>query len=384
LWLALASGATCCITSESVRLTPALLQEWIVEQRIRGTFLSTPMLESLAALDWDTVTHSPEWILTGGDQLRLPAGKRLPFQVVNGYGPTETTVVVTYTEVVPGDPVPPIGRPLANTEVYVVDPADHPVPIGVPGELLIGGTCVARGYLNRPELTAERFVDLTVDGHTRRVYRSGDLVRWQPDGELEFLGRIDNQVKLRGFRIELGEIEAVLLRHPAVSVAAVLVREDTPGDRRLVAYLVADPAPAAAELRAHLEPQLPSYMIPAAFVILDQLPLTPNGKTDRRALPAPDHHRPEVAAYAPPRNPVEKAITAVWGEVLGIEEVGVHDDFFHLGGHSLLATRVTSRLRQVLNIELPVRTLFTAPTPAQLAEAVKEIMLAAISDRFGR
>ncbi|MCX4744348.1 amino acid adenylation domain-containing protein [Kitasatospora sp. NBC_01287] len=384
LWLALTSGATCCTTSETVRLTPALLQQWLNEQEIRGTFLSTPMLESLAALSWDSVATSLDYILTGGDLLRLPAGKHLPFRVVNGYGPTETTVIVTSAEVTPGDPVPPIGRPIANTQVYVVDPQHRPQPTGVPGELLIGGVGVARGYLGRPDLTAEKFVDLTLDGTTRRVYRSGDLVKWRSDGQLEFLGRIDNQVKLRGFRIELGEIEATLLTHPAVTAATVTVREDTPGEKRLVGYLVAEPAPTAAELHAHLAPHLPGYMIPAAFVVLERLPLTPNGKTDRRALPAPDNHRPEVASYAAPRNPVEKAITALWSDILGIDTVGIHDDFFHLGGHSLLATQVTSRIRTTLGVDLPVRTLFTAPTPARLATAIRELMLAGIADRFGR
>ncbi|WP_329571707.1 non-ribosomal peptide synthetase [Kitasatospora sp. NBC_01266] len=385
-WLALTSGVSLCITTEAVRLSPALLQQWICEQGIRGAFLSTPMLESLAALPWDGVETSLDYILTGGDALRLPPGKRLPFRVVNGYGPTETTVIVTAVEVTPGDPLPPIGRPLSNVVVYVVDRYNRPVPVGVPGELLIGGVAVALGYYGQPALTAEKFIDFEVDGGTRRVYRSGDLVKWRADGQLEFLGRIDNQVKLRGFRIELGEIEATLLSHPAVTAVTVMVREDTPGDKRLVAYLtVATPeqAPTAADLRAHLEPQLPGYMIPAAFVVLEELPLTPNGKTDRKALPAPDSQRPEVAPFAAPRNPVEKAITAAWSEILGIDAVGIHDDFFHLGGHSLLATRVTSRIRQTLGVELPVRTLFTAPTPAQLATAIREIMMASISDRFG-
>ncbi|MDH6122949.1 amino acid adenylation domain-containing protein [Kitasatospora sp. GAS204A] len=386
-WLALTSGATCCIPTEAVRLAPPVLQEWIVAQGIRGAFLSTPMLESLAALPWDDVAGSPDYLLTGGDQLRLPPGKQLPFRVVNGYGPTETTVIVTAVEVTPGDPLPPIGRPLANVRVYVVDRDNHPVPVGVPGELLIGGVAVAVGYYGQPELTAEKFIDFEVDGGTHRVYRSGDLVKWRADGQLEFLGRIDNQVKLRGFRIELGEIEATLLSHPAVTAVTVIVREDTPGDKRLVAYLTVatgELPPAASELRSHLEPRLPGYMIPAAFVTLDQLPLTPNGKTDRRALPAPDHQRPEVAAYAAPRNPVEKAITAAWSDILGLDTIGIHDDFFHLGGHSLLATRVTSRIRQTLGVDLPVRTLFTSPTPAQLATAIREIMLAAISDQFGK
>ncbi|MDI5962224.1 non-ribosomal peptide synthetase [Streptantibioticus silvisoli] len=387
LWPALAAGATCCVTDDNVRLTPPLLQQWLIDQGIRGTFLSTPMLEALAALPWDG-TGGPEYIMTGGDLLRLPAGVRLPFRVHNVYGPTETTVLVTSTDVEPGDPLPPIGRPSANSLLWVVDRYDRPVPVGVPGELLIGGRGLARGYLNQPELTAAKFVPYELDGATHRVYRSGDLVKWRPDGMLEFVGRIDTQVKLRGFRIELGEIESTLLAHPGVTATTVVVREDTPGDKRLAGYVVpADPAaaPSVGQLRAHLQRHLPDHMVPAAFVVLDRLPLTPNGKTDRRALPVPDTGRPGLdSAYTAPRNRVEEAITAIWSDILGVQTIGVDDNFFELGGHSLLATQVTSRLRKALGIEIPVRTLFTAPTPAQLGTAMADIMMAAISAQFSR
>ncbi|WP_081983465.1 non-ribosomal peptide synthetase [Streptacidiphilus albus] len=389
LWPALAAGATCCITTDSVRLSPTLLQQWLQDQHIRGTFLSTPMLEALAALPWDG--SSIEYIATGGDQLRLPAGVRLPFRVVNLYGPTEATVLATSTEVTPGDPLPPIGRPMANAQVHVVDRHNRPVPVGVPGELLISGAGLARGYLHQPELTAQKFPEYRGhDGSTRRVYRTGDLVVRRPDGQLEFLGRIDNQVKLRGFRIELGEIEATLLTHPDITAVTVVVHEDAPGGKRLVGYLVpapgSDPSgPTAGELRAHLQRHLPDYMVPAAFVVLDRMPLTPNGKIDRKALPAPDHQRPELdAAYTAPRTPVERALTAIWSDLLGIDPVGIHDNFFQLGGHSLLATQVTSRIRKTLGIDLPVRTLFSNPTPAQLGTAMAEIMMASLSAQFGR
>ncbi|MDV9202933.1 amino acid adenylation domain-containing protein, partial [Streptomyces sp. Wh19] len=223
LWPALATGATVCVPDDTVRLTPALLQRWLSERRVTGTFVSTPMLESLAALDWSEPT-SLEYVLTGGDALRLPAGLRLPFRVVNNYGPTESTVVTTSAEVVTGTAVPPIGRPVRGTFVYVVDRYGRPVPTGVPGELLVGGAGLARGYRGQPGQTAERFVTADVDGTPRRVYCTGDRVRWLADGQLEFLGRLDDQVKLRGHRIEPGEIEAVLLAGPDVAEATVVVR----------------------------------------------------------------------------------------------------------------------------------------------------------------
>ncbi|WP_225835905.1 non-ribosomal peptide synthetase [Streptomyces sp. NK08204] len=384
LWLGLTRGATCCVTTETVRLTPHLLRDWLCEQGVHATFLSTPMLEALAALPWPA-DSTLDYVLTGGDRLRMPPRARLPFRVVNNYGPTETTIIVTSTVVEPGDAVPPIGRPIPNVLTFVVDQHGRPVPVGVPGELLVGGVPVARGYRGRPELTEERFTAYEAEGLSTRVYRTGDLVRWRPDGQLEFLRRIDNQVKIRGNRIELGEIEATLLTRPGIAEVSVVVREDTPGDKRLVAYLVptgAD-APSTADLHAHLKRFLPDYMIPAAFVTLERLPLTANGKVDRAALPAPDHQRPELGTeYTAPRNSVERAVTTVWQELLGIERVGVHDNFFQLGGHSLLATQVASRLRKALRVDVPVRAVFDAPTPAQLAQVIADLMMAAITAQF--
>ncbi|WP_393062385.1 amino acid adenylation domain-containing protein [Streptomyces sp. LN549] len=384
LWLGLTRGATCCVTDERVRLTPHLLRDWLGEQAVHAAFLSTPMLESLSALDWGT-DSTLDYVLTGGDRLRMPPLARLPFRVVNNYGPTETTVVATSTVCVPGDTVPPIGRPVANTRCVVVNQHGTPQPVGVPGELLVGGVQVARGYLGRPELTNERFVPFEAEEVGGRVYRTGDLVRWQPDGQLEFLRRVDHQVKIRGNRIELGEIEANLITHPGVGEVAVVVHEDVPGDKRLVAYLVAagPDAPSIMELHAHLGRQLPDYMIPAGFMVLEQLPLTANGKVDRAALPAPDGMRPDLGtSYTAPRNTVERHITAVWTELLGIERVGVHDNFFQLGGHSLLATQVASRLRKALRVDIPVRTVFDHPTPEELAQHIADLMMAAISAQF--
>lgn len=347
-------------------------------------------------------------VISGGDvltaeSLRLwqstPArGARL----LNAYGPTETTVTATTFDV-PGDwfdrtarPVP-IGRPLPNRCAYVVDRYGQPVPIGVPGELLLGGTGVARGYLGRPELTAEKFVsnpfvnqrirESRITNHESepcadaRLYRTGDLVRWLRDGNIEFLGRIDQQVKVRGFRIELGEIEAALAEHPAVGAATVVARADG-GDKRLVAYIVPAPgrAPAGAELRAHLADRLPGYMVPSAFVTLPSLPLTASGKVDRRALPAPDAAQIETDAYVAPRTPIEQDLAVIWAQVLGVPRVGVHDNFFDLGGHSLLATQIISRAREAYPVELSLRRLFETPTVAGLANLVEEGLLAGQSD----
>jgi acyl carrier protein len=284
-------------------------------------------------------------------------------------------------QVAPGDGPVPIGRPIANTQVYLLDPHLQPVPIGVPGELYIGGHGVARGYLNRPELTAERFiVDPFRDEPQARLYKTGDLARYTSDGHIEFLGRLDHQVKLRGYRIELGEIEAVLTQHTAVRESVVLAREDVPGARGLVAYIIPRqaPPPTTRELRSFLQAKLPNYMVPSTFVMLAALPLTPNGKVDRRALPAPDQERPLLEeAFVAPRTPVEEALAGIWADVLGLTQVGIHDHFLELGGHSLLATQIIARLREAFQVELPLRSLFEAPTVADQAEYIETVRWAA-------
>jgi acyl carrier protein len=262
-----------------------------------------------------------------------------------------------------------IGAPFAGMRLRLYDARQQWVPAGVPGELYIGGASVSRGYLDRPELTAEKYVQ--VDGE--RWYRTGDLVRVLNDGNIEFLGRGDNQVKIRGYRIELGEIEAVLGGQPGVAEAVVLAREDTPGDKRLVAYVVpaADQRLSAPALRDTLRQRLPDYMVPGAVVLLAALPLTAQGKVDRIALPAPGRaDLADASSFGAPGTPIEEEIAAIWAEVLKLERVGVHDNFFALGGHSLLATQVVSRLRSAFGIDLPLRTLFEAPTVAELALAV--------------
>ncbi|HSF43788.1 MAG TPA: amino acid adenylation domain-containing protein, partial [Thermoanaerobaculia bacterium] len=291
-------------------------------------------------------------------------------QIWNLYGPTEDTTYSTAAPVGRTDAgEPSIGRPLPGTRAHVLDPYGREVPVGVPGELCLSGAGLARGYLGRPDLTAGRFVpDPFSPQPGGRLYRTGDLVRRRPGGDLDFLGRIDHQVKIRGFRIELGEVESVLAGLPGVREAVVVAREDTPGDRRLVAYVAGGTD--AGELRRSLRERLPDSMVPAAFVMLEALPLTPNGKVDRRALPAPEQE-PSKSGGDGPRTLIEELLAGVWAEVLGLERAGIHESFFDLGGHSLLATRVTSRLRSVFGVELPVRALFEQPTVAGLARRIE-------------
>ncbi|MEU4116198.1 amino acid adenylation domain-containing protein [Kitasatospora sp. NPDC028055] len=310
-------------------------------------------------------------VWTGGDVVPPESVRQLfracpETDVVAVYAPTETTAIKTTFTMTPGGDVPavvPIGRPLANTRAYVLDDALRPVPAGVPGELYLAGNGLARGYVGRPGLTSERFVACPFGGKGERMYRTGDIVRWSADGLLEFLGRADDQVKIRGFRIEPAEVEAALAAHPAVGHAVATVREDRPGDKRLVAYVTGDATPG--ELRAFLADRVPGYMVPAAIVTLDALPVTANGKVDRSALPAPDHTgTPEGRA---PRTTTERALCALFAETLGLSALSIDDDFFDLGGHSLLATKLISRIRTALDVELPIRALFDHPTVAALA-----------------
>jgi acyl carrier protein len=267
----------------------------------------------------------------------------------------------------------PLGRPIANTQIYVLDEHRMLVPIGVPGELVIGGDGVVRGYLNRPELTSQRFIpDPFRPG--RRLYRTGDEARWREDGVLEFLGRLDDQVKIRGHRVELGEIEAVLARHPTVQQAVVVAREDAPGDKRLVAYLVPerDRAPSASELRDHLLQELPDFMVPAVFMTLEAFPLTPNKKVDRKRLPEPSASRPALARqFVAPRTPNEAMLAGFFQEVLGLERVGIFDNFIELGGDSLSAVEVFVKIEQAFNVEFPLVTFYKVPTVAGLAHELE-------------
>ncbi|MBN3938515.1 amino acid adenylation domain-containing protein [Nostoc sp. NMS9] len=327
----------------------------------------------------------------GSPQLKMiSTGEALPRDLANQllpkgaclwnlYGPTETTIWSTGYKVTTTNKPISIGCPLANTQTYILDSHLQPVPIGISGELYIGGEGLARGYLNRPELTAERFISNPFSPNPKsRLYKTGDLARYLPDGHIEYLGRIDYQVKLRGFRIELGEIETALLQHPEVKEAVVIVREDTPNETSLVGYIVAetgqDSLEVISQLRRFLKQQLPDFMVPTIFMALEAMPLTPNGKVDRKALPQPDASRPELEAnYVAPRTPIEQQIADIWAQVLNVKQVGINDNFFELGGYSLLGIQVVSRVRQALQAEILMSNLFELPTVADLAERVETL-----------
>jgi len=320
-------------------------------------------------------------VIFGGEALEIKTlepwfnrhGDHSP-QLINMYGITETTVHVTYRPLMKSDlnlNGSPLGSPIRDLQVYILDPQEQPVPIGIPGELHIAGAGLARGYLNRPELTEAKFIPnpffnskLKIqNAKEARLYKTGDKARYLEDGSIEFIGRIDNQVKIRGFRIELGEIEAVLAQHPQVRSAVVIVREDSPGEKRLVAYIITKEELAIAHLRGFLKTKLPDYMVPSAFVFLDAIPLTPNGKVDHRALPAPEvNNFSQETSFIPPRNPIELQLSQIWSEVLNTSTLGVQDNFFDLGGHSLLAVRLMARIELQFGIHLPLTSLFTEPT----------------------
>jgi amino acid adenylation domain-containing protein len=377
LFLPLSVGARVVLVSRAVATDGRQLLQTLADTKATVMQATPATWHLLLEAGW---AGSPQLtVLCGGEALPRELAQQLLARaaaVWNLYGPTETTIWSAVAKVEPGDGPVPIGRPIANTQFYLLDRHLQLVPIGVPGELHIGGAGVAQGYLNRPELTAERFiVDPFSDEPTARLYRTGDLARYRPDGALECLGRIDQQVKLRGFRIEPGEIEAVLTQCPGVQQAVVLVREDLPGDKRLVAYLIPDrePVPTPSELQSFLKKTHPDYMVPSAFVFLDAWPLTPNGKVDRRALPAPEWARPEQGrAVGEPSDMLELQLTKIWEEVLGTRPIGVQDDFFALGGHSLLAVRLFVQIEKTFGRKLPLATLFQARTVEQLANVLRQ------------
>ena len=383
LWGALLHGGTCVIYPERIPST-GVLAEVISEHGVTTLWLTSTLFNAIIDEAADILVGVRQ-LLTGGEALSVAHVRKamdlLPnTRLINGYGPTEsTTFTCCYTIPRPLDPnlsSVPIGRPIGNTRVYLLNAGMQPVPVGTAGELYIGGDGLSSGYRNRPDLTAKSFVPdpFSLESEAK-LYRTGDLARYLPDGNIEFLGRIDEQIKIRGFRIEPGEIEAALKQHHAVREAVILAREDKPGDMRLIAYVVLDQEQTSpvSVLRSYLKQKLPSYMIPAAFVILDVLPLTPNGKLDRRSLPAPDTDRPEFGGgYVPPRPPVQELLAGIWCKVLGLERVGVQDNFFELGGHSLLATRAMSRVRATFGVEVPLRLLFEEPTVAGLAAHISK------------
>ncbi|MCY9090454.1 amino acid adenylation domain-containing protein [Bacillus mojavensis] len=367
LFLPLISGASIVVAQKETIREPQALAKMI-------EYFDITIMQATPTLWHALVTNEPEKlrelrVLVGGEALPsglLQALQALDCPVTNLYGPTETTIWSAAASLEKGvQGVPPIGKPIWNTQVYVLDNSLQPVPPGIVGELYIAGTGLARGYLGRPDLTAERFVADPYGPPGTRMYRTGDQARWRADGSLDYIGRADHQIKIRGFRIELGEIDAVLAKHPQIEQAAVVVREDQPGDRRLVAYLVVSSALDIAELRRYVGASLPDYMVPAAFVEIDELPLTPNGKLDRKALPAPDFSA--SVTDRGPRTPQEEILCDLFAEVLGLARVGIDDSFFELGGHSLLAARLMSRIRETMGAELGIAKLFDEPTVAGLA-----------------
>ena len=389
LWPTLTSGASLHLPDEATRTQPAKLTDWMASRGVTLTIMSTPLAEAVLAETWPEEL-ALRVLALGGDRLHQRPRPGAGFRMLNQYGPTESTVVATCATVSPEGTeagLPAIGRPIANTRVYVLDGQRHLVPPGGVGELYIGGEGLARGYLGQPALTAERFIPHPFSTEPgERLYRTGDLVRWRRDGQLEFLGRTDEQVKIRGFRIEPGEVVSALLSHPEVREAVVVAREDGPGGKQLVAYVVpTSPLPPGEgrgegswppglnpeSVRTWLKHRLPAHMVPSAFVALESLPLTPNGKVDKKALPSPREASGETDGFTAPRTEVERQVAAIWSELLGVEPVGVESSFFELGGHSLLATRLVSRLREAFAVEVPLQRLFEDPTVAALARSIE-------------
>jgi amino acid adenylation domain-containing protein len=384
---ALISGGCLHVIGYDTAMDGAAFRRYVAAHPIDVLKITPSHLGAVLGADDEKSLLPRRYLILGGEATSAAFARRLlqagTCPVINHYGPTETTVGSLTYDVPPEGPhacpsgTLSIGRPVANTEVYVLDAHRRPVPQGVAGELYIGGAGLAVGYLNQPEQTAERFVPHPFHPDPQaRLYRTGDLARHLADGNIEFLGRVDHQVKIRGFRVELAEIEAVLDRHAAVRQAVVVARAEPSGDKKLAAYVVpaAGVKATADALRGFLQEQLPDYMVPTTFVVRDSLPLTPNGKIDRRALPDPEQEAAgRQRAYVAPTNPIEEQLAQIWGDVLGVERVGVEDNFFDLGGHSLLATQVISRIRTALDVQVPLRTIFDTPTVAGLARTVAEL-----------
>ncbi|MGA2743542.1 MAG: non-ribosomal peptide synthetase [Candidatus Sulfotelmatobacter sp.] len=387
MWAYLACGASLHMPDEKVRNDAAALRDWMVARHITISFAATVMAEQLLRLDWPADT-ALRFLLTGADTLKVYPSARLPFVLVNNYGPTECTVVST-SGVVPatsanpasGNQAPSIGRAIDGVEIYILDEQQRPVSDGGAGEIYVGGAGLGRGYRNRPDLTAERFVPnpfSTVAG--ARLYRTGDLARRLPNGEIAFLGRMDEQVKVRGYRVEPSEVSTVLGQHPAVESSVVVATEDTPGEKHLVAYLVLAPGAtvSATTLREYLRQRLPDYMVPAAFVAIPSLPVTEQGKINRSGLPAVNGNRLPDEAYVAPRTLVEDELVKILAPLLKLNRVGVNDNFFLLGGHSLLGTQVIARVSESFGVDLTLLKLFDHPTVAEMSAEIESLILAKI------
>jgi amino acid adenylation domain-containing protein len=381
LWPHLVAGASVHVVDDEVRSDPDRLRDWLVREGVTISFIPTPLAERMMKLPWPD-RASLRFLLTGADTLHHHPPVGLPFAVVNNYGPTECTVVATSAIIPPQEGasgLPPIGRPIDNTRIYILDANRKQVPAGQLGEIYIGGVALARGYLNDPELTAQRFIAnpfIALAGD--RLYRTGDLGCYLPDGQIAFHGRVDDQVKIRGYRIELNEIIGALSRHPAVRECVVVANEDAHGEKRLVAYVVPQTSSlTVSELRDFLARELPNYMIPSTFISLEAIPIGATGKVNRSALPAPnDDNMLRDEAFVGSRTPTEERVAEIVTSLLGLDSVGVNDNFFYFGGNSLFGTQVIARLRETFDVELPLLRLFDYPTVAGLASEVESLMAA--------
>ena len=381
VWGALLHGALLVGVSKEIALSPQRLIRHIEEQQINVMFLTTALFNQIIWFD-PRAFRSLRYLMVGGEaadpkSMQEALAKGMPEHFQHVYGPTESTTFALYhplTEIPEGAHTVPIGGPISNTQAYILNRYLHPVPVGIAGDLYLGGDGLARGYWDGPQLTAEKFVPHPYsDRPGERLYYTGDVTLYCSGGAIEFVGRRDEQIKLRGFRVELGEIEAALASYAGIREQVVIVREDQPSDRRLTAYFVTDPGyqPSPLALRQYLQEKLPPYMVPAAFVQLPALPLNANGKIDRRALPSPEQSASDLDSYIAPRNAFEEEVIRIWSEVLMVEPIGAHDNFFDLGGHSLLAIQLISKLRQNFKVDIPLRTLFEEPTPAQISVALQ-------------
>ncbi len=379
IWPNLVTGSSIHFADDATRVSAEAMRDWLVDQKITIGFVPTPLAESLVHLDWPTKV-ALRTLLTGGDALHHYPPSGLPFVLVNNYGPTECTVVATSGIVEPNanpDAPPSIGRAIDGFQIYVLDEKLKEVPAGSIGELHIAGAGVGRGYLNLSALDSERFIPnpfSTEQGS--RLYKTGDLVRTLPDGQIAFMGRIDEQIKIRGYRIEPDEIATILNQHPTVRASVVVARGED-ADKRLIGYLAIYPDSAVthSELQEFLKQYLPDYMVPSSFVRLESLPLKTSGKVDRSALPAPDEDNIiGDQIYVAPRTPIEERVVAILSELLGIAQVSVNDNFFFLGGHSLLGTQLIARARDSFGVELPLRTVFDSPTAAEISAVIEQML----------
>ncbi len=380
LWPYLSAGAAIHLPSRETRFSTEHLRDWLVSEKITVSFLPTVLAEEVLRLSWPADT-ALRYLLTGGDALHVfpPAG--LPFELINNYGPTECTVVATSAAVkfpLPEQSAPAIGWPILNTNIYLLDESGREVAEGEEGEIYISGPSVGQGYRNRPDLTAESFVPVTIAGPAERAFRTGDLARRLPDGQLAFVGRADDQIKIRGFRIEPEEIACAINRHPSVVSSAVIAPKEG-GEKRLVAYVVTSPGAELSDgdLRDLLTQTLPDYMMPASFVLLDRIPVTANGKLDKTALPAPtETNQLRRDNYVAPRTELEEMVDGIVSPILGLARVSIHDNFFLLGGHSLMGAQVIARVRDIFDVELSLRNVFECPTVSKLAARIEASLMA--------